>query len=401
MRLNNEYFILFLAILLNFALLIFSTSKLSIGYNEALIFFGESSFLKEAGFLHEIVKNSYNILADFVGKDFAIRMPFLLAHLINIFLIYKVSKNILKKRYQRLIAACIYMYLPGVLASAIIINQAVFIILISLIILLLTQNKHYKSLFILLLASIFVSQAFICLYLALFFYGLYKKSAVYSVFGAVFCLAWIIIFDFDISGKPKGYLIDTMAVFGAAFSPFIFIYFIYSFYRIWLKESKDFLWFIATCSFIFALLFSLRARPALEMFLPFCVIFVPHMTRLFFASYSVRLPAFRLKYKLLGALLAFSLAIIASASIFSDFLYAFLNEPKRHFAYPYAVAKELASELKKRGINEIQGDYSTMKRLEFYDVKYGGFLFLSQNPCGERIEIKKFNKAIATFYICK
>ena len=77
----------------------------------------------------------------------------------------------------------------------------------------------------LLVASIFVSQAFLALYVALFFYGLYSKNRAISVLGGIFAIVWLFIFDFDFSGKPKGYLIDTMAVFGAAFSPFVFIYF--------------------------------------------------------------------------------------------------------------------------------------------------------------------------------
>lgn len=399
--LNNEYLVLFLAALLNFFLLSYSASTLSVSYDEALIVFGQSSFLREFGFLHELVKLFKMAFGAVLGDDLAVRAPFLLTHFINTFLIYKISKHILPSRTQRLIAACLYMYLPGVLASAIIINSAVFIILISLISIELVYSKKPVWLFILLVLSIFISQAFMALYLALFFYGLYVKERKYTIFGAIFAFLWIFIFDFDLSGKPKSFVTDTMAVFGAAFSPLIFIYFVYAFYRIWVKESKDFLWFIAAGAFCFCLAFSIRAKPPLELFLPFCVIFVPHMVRLFFNAYLVRLPIFRLKYKLLAVLLLSSLALNSVASIFSDFLYAYLNEPKKHFAYPYAVAKELANELKNRGISQINGDYKMLKRLEFYGIYYGGELFLSQSPCGEKIEIRKMDKTLAVFYICK
>lgn len=402
MRVNNEYFILFLVSLLNLALLIYSASSLSISFNEAEIFYSNSSFLKEFGFLHEIVKGSDIAFSGILDKDLAIRMPFLLTHFINIFLVYKISKKILANSTQRLIAACVYMYLPGVMASAIIINSAVFIILVALIAIYFVQNSHFKSLLALFVASIFISQAFMALYLALFFYGIYSKNKLLATFGAIFSLAWLFIFDFDFSGKPKGYIIDTMAVFGAAFSPLIFIYFIYTFYRMWIKETKDFSWFVAVSAFCFCLLLSTRAKPSLELFLPFCVIFVPHMIRLFFASYFVRLPKFRFKYKFLAFLMSFTLILNALVSIFPDFLYAFLANPKSHFAYNYSVVKELAAELKKREINEILSDFKLARRLEFYEIKSGGKLFLSEEKCSnESIKIKKFNVKIAEFFICE
>lgn len=402
MRINNEYFILFLITLLNLALLIYSISSLSISFNEAEIFYSNSSFLKEFGFLHEIVNGSNIAFGDILGKDLAVRLPFLLAHFINIFLIYKISKKILPDRYQRLIAACVYMYLPGVMASAIIINSAVFIILIALIALYLVQNSHFKSLLALLAASIFVSNAFLALYLALFFFALYDKKRNLAIFAAIFSIIWLFVFDFDFSGKPKGYIIDAMAIFGATFSPLIFIYFIYAVYRMWIKEHKDFLWFISISAFCACLLFSVRTKPPFELFLPFCVIFIPHMIRLFFASYFVRLPKFRFKYKLLAFLMLFTLSLNALVSIFPEFLYAFLSNPKSHFAYKYSVAKELASELKKLGINEISSDFKLARRLEFYEIKGGAKLFLSEQKCSNKsVEIKKFGVKIAQFFICE
>lgn len=401
---KSEYFTLFIAWEINIILLGYLASTLSISAGEASIFYGQSSFLREFGFLHEIINGSYLAFSGVLGGDLALRLPFLLAHSANVFLIYKISKQILPTRSLRLICACVFMYLPGVMASAVSVNSAVFIIFVALFAVFLVQNSHFKSLFVLLVASIFVSQAFLALYIALFFYGLYSKNRAISAFGGIFALAWLFIFDFDFSGKPKGYLIDTMAVFGAAFSPFVFIYFIYAFYRIWIKESKDFLWFIATVAFCVCLLFSIRAKPPLELFLPFCVIFVPHMVRLFFSAYSVRLPKHRLKYKLLGALLISSLALNSAASIFSDFLYAFLSKPSVHFAYKNAVAKELATELKKHKITSINSSPELRQRLEFYGISAkNSQATLSKAPCknGKKIDIKKQNIVISRYYICK
>ena len=401
---KSEYFTLFIAWAINIILLGYLCATLSISAGEARIFYGQSSFLKEFGFLHELINGSFIAFSGVFGSDLALRLPFLLAHSANVFFIYKISKQILPTRSLRLICACVFMYLPGVMASAVSVNSAVFIVLVALIAVFLVQNSHFKSLFVLLVASIFVSQAFLALYVALFFYGLYSKNRAISVLGGIFAIVWLFIFDFDFSGKPKGYLIDTMAVFGAVFSPFVFIYFIYSIYHIWVKESKDFLWFISTGAFCICLVFSVRSKPPLELFLPFCVIFVPHMVRLFFSAYSVRLPRHRLKYKLLGVLLISSLALNSTASIFSDFLYAFLKKPSAHFAFKNAVAKELAAELKSRGIKAIKSPADMRERLLFYGIdSKNSHESLSKSPCknGSKIDIKKQNISIASYYICK
>ena len=128
------------------------------------------------------------------------------------------------------------------------------------------------------------------------------------------------------------------------------------------------------------------------------------MVRLFFSAYSVRLPQHRLKYKLLGVLLISSLALNSTASIFSDFLYAFLKKPSAHFAFKNAVAKELAAELKSRGIKAIKSPADMRERLLFYGIdSKNSHESLSKSPCknGSKIDIKKQNISIASYYICK
>jgi hypothetical protein len=45
------------------------------------------------------------------------------------------------------------------------------------------------------------------------------------------------MYSFDTGGKPKGYFLDALGVYAAIFSPLLFLYFIYSMYRILIKEE--------------------------------------------------------------------------------------------------------------------------------------------------------------------
>lgn len=61
-------------------------------------------------------------------------------------------------------------------------------------------------------------------------------------------------------------------------------------------------------------------------------------------------------------------------------LYAFIENPKTHFAYKMHVAKELSNILKERGIFCITTDEKMQKRLNFYGVtKCKNILLVEKN----------------------
>lgn len=394
-----------LLLALNIAILIYACANINISYDEAKVFFSHSSFLRKHGFLHELTGLSVSTFGEILGIDFALRIPFLCAHLINLYLFYLLSLKILINQNDSILSVAIFMFLPGVLASAVLVNNAVFIIMLSLGALLCVSNKHFKTLIFLLTLSIFISNAFITLYLALFFYALYSKNRAYSVLSGVFLLIWFIVFDFEISGKPRGYLLDTMAIYAAVFSPLIFIYFIYALYRIWVKEQKDFLWFISCLGFCLSLIISVRTKATLEAFLPFCVLFVPHMLKLFLNSLRVRLPQFRTKYKILGAILLFGLILQNFASIFNAPLYLLNQKAKNHFMYNYEIAKDLATKLKQNGVYSVYtSDEKLRLRLKFYGIESSFKARISTQQCSQnaqKISFEKLGKQIALFYLCK
>ena len=196
-----------------------------------------------------------------------------------------------------------------------------------------------------------------------------------------------------------------VGVFAGAFSPLVFLFFIYTIYRIWIKEEKSLLWFIATSALCLTMLFSLRQRVALEMTLPYCAIATPLIIRVLFNSYRVRLPKFRTFHKIAVGVTLASLMFSYFAVVFSDVMYkvVFANKPQRHFIYKFDVAKELASELKDRGVKSVSCDNKKLcLRLKFYDLPSGEDAYIyernSENST-QSIDIYKQGVLIAKFYV--
>lgn len=395
-RLKGESFLLTIFLSFSLILLFFSLSNLSISYNEAEILYLKDGLLTK--FMHQI-------LEIFGYNDLALRVPFLVIYAINVILLYKVSKPILKRKFDRLFCAVLFMFLPGVLVSAIAVNEAGIAILITLLVLFLSQNSAKILLILTLALSLKLGDSFIVLYCAMFFYGIYRKNKFYILIGFVCICAFMWIYGLQTNGKPKGYLLDTIGVFAAVFSPAIFIFFIYTMYRILIKERKNLLWFIGICSFGFAFLFSLRQRLFLEDFLPYCVVCMPLLVRVFFESYRIRLPKFRIKHKIYTILAIFILFSNSFFIIFNNFLYFFIDEPKKHFAYDYLGAREIANFLKKNQIYSINTDPKTALKLKFYGINHSLenelYEIKNRNACnlGLKFKIVKFKKTIASYCI--
>lgn len=393
MILKINIYWLFGALILNLSLLIFSLSGLSISYYEAQIYYSNSNL----GVILRYISSIFN------SNETMLRAMFLTLHIANSLLIYAISLKILKRQSDCVIAAILYMFLPGVLVSALIINQESIAIFLTLIIILLEQHSKRILMSLTLAITLLFSEPFIALYLAIMLFGVFNRDQKMTILGIIFCIAWYYLNGFDASGKPRGYFLDSMAVFAAVFSPLLFIYFIYTLYRIAIKENKSFLWFISTTAIGVCMLISMRQRVELEIFLPFCVIFVPVMVRTFFASYRSRLPQFRTTHKIATIVVLATLAINSLTIIFHQYLYLFLDKPSNHFAYKYDIVKELANELKKMGITSVSTNSTLSLRLKFYGIQSGGEYKLSQKyqkSC-KNIKISKFNKTIATFYLCK
>ena len=388
-------FSVFLICWIDFVFLLYAANSLSISYNEAEIFFQKHSLL---GYI-------LKLSAHFFGQnDLAVRGVMIFFHIASVVLMYKVSKFYIKLEFDRIVAVLLFVLLPGTLASALIINNAGICITLALLCIYLfhIKKKILFSLFFCL--AFFIDGDFLIFYAGFFIFALYKRKPPLAWLSAILFLLTLYFFGFETNGRPSGHFIDTFGIFAAVFSPFVFIFFVYTIYRIWVKEKKDLLWFIAICSFCFCMIVSVRQRLELEQFLPFCVIATPLMVRVFFNSYRVRLPKFRRGHKICTSLVMLFLVFNWSAIIFNQVFYLFLNDPTKHLTYKFDVAKELADKLKEAGVQDIATDDTRLAlRLKFYGIKTKSYSknLLASADLDEKskFSIEKMGKVVANFNI--
>jgi len=388
-------FSVFLICLIDFVFLLYAANSLSISYNEAEIFFQKHSLL---GYI-------LKLSAHFFGQnDLAVRGVMIFFHIASVVLMYKVSKFYIKLEFDRIIAVLLFVLLPGTLASALIINNAGICITLALLCIYLfhIKKKILFSLFFCL--AFFIDGDFLIFYAGFFIFALYKRKPPLAWLSAILFLLTLYFFGFETNGRPSGHFIDTFGIFAAVFSPFVFIFFVYTIYRIWVKEKKDLLWFIAICSFCFCMIVSVRQRLELEQFLPFCVIATPLMVRVFFNSYRVRLPKFRKGHKICTSLVMLFLIFNWSAIIFNQIFYLFLSDPTKHLTYKFDVAKELADKLKEAGVQDITTEDTRLAlRLKFYGIKTKSYSknLLASADLDEKskFSIEKMGKVVANFNI--
>lgn len=362
------YLILSAALFISFILLLGLTNDLSISYKEAEIFFKEKSFV-------HYFTNFFTFI--FGQNDYALRVPFIVIYFSSIYLIYRISENYFSKPTDRIYAVLLFMFLPGFFTSAILVNSAVIVIFLTLLYLYIYKNTNVNN-YLILFIYLFIDNAFAILFLSLVIHSFLNKDYKFSIYNLILFSASLIMFGFESSGKPHSYFLDTFAIFASIFSPLVFIYFLYTIYRIGIKKEKSIYWLIPTTALLFSLLLSFRQKILIEDFAPFLVIATPMMTKLFLNSYRVRLRRFRLRHNILLtislAFLIFSLSII----LLNKKLYFFLDNPKKNFAYKYHFAKEIASTLKNKGINNVKfTDKRLGERVSFYGIDYGTKYYVS------------------------
>ncbi|MFA6197099.1 MAG: hypothetical protein WC656_10705 [Sulfurimonas sp.] len=352
-------FLLFFIIGLDAFILILQTSTISISYHEASLLYGDFSFL-------QLITQAS--LYYFGQNDLALRLPMILLHMLSVLLIYTISKKYLKDDRNRIWLVLLFILLPGVLSSAILVDSAGLIIFGLLLFVYIYENYSKKHAYILLSLLSVIDGGFVYLFLSLIFFALYNKDKIFFIFNTVAFLLSMFLYGIRTDGLPEGYLLDAIGLYSAVFTPIIFIYIFYILYRRYLTKEIDLLWFISAIVFGFSLLLSFRQSIHIEHFAPYVILALPLAAQTFYSSYRVRLKMFRGKYKTIFAVSLIFLLINSFVVFFNKELYLFIENPKKHFAYKMHVAKELASELKKRDVSCVHMDNDMTKRLKFYGV---------------------------------
>jgi len=391
----NRYNSTFIGLLLfHFSVLLFLIGDISISYKEALIFFENDKLL-----LSFITNTSCSI---FGQNDYSLRIPFVLFYIGSSILIYLLTDNYFKLKRDQLISLAIFMVLPGVNSAALLVNESIIVIFFTLLYLYLYKVKNRNS-YWLLIVFLFLDNSFAILFLALFFYSLKKKENILLVLSLVLFGISMSMYGFDMGGRPRGYFLDTFGIYATIFSPVLFIYFFYSLYRIGLKYEKDIFWYISITALSLSLIFSLRQKIQIEDFAPFVVISIPIMVKLFTHSLRIRLKEFRKIHYFIARFALVILVLNFLGFVFNKYFYLFIENPKKHFAYDYHLAKELSSELKNIDVDSIlTSDKSLALRLRFYKIKAGDKFYITYHKSQHYnylIDIKYHNKSIDKFYI--
>jgi len=391
----DKYNITFIGLLFSHTiLLLVLIDTYSISSKEATLFFSEKFTV-----LSLITHFSTSV---FGQNDYALRVPFVLFYVGSTILLYLLTADYFRLQRDRLISILIFMLLPGVNSAALLVNESIIVIFGTLLYLYLYKIKEKES-YILLLLFLFVDNSFAILFLALFFYSLRKKdNTLLAVSITLFGLS-MTIYGFDLHGSPKGYLLDTFAIYATIFSPALFLYFFYALYRIGIKWEKDLYWYISMTALGVSLLFSLRQKIAIDDFAPFVVIAIPLMVRLFIHSLRVRLKQFRAMQYLI---LRFTLSLlIVSFLVFicNKSFYLYIKNPSTHVAHQHYIVKELALQLRELNISAVASPNKKLtNRLKFYGISYDKNVVLSENKLGlkeQELDIKFRYAIIKKFYV--
>lgn len=351
--------ILFIILGLDAFILLFQTTQISISPSEASLLYGNASFLQQ------LVKLS---LTTFGQNDFGLRAIMIFFHLLSAWLLYEISAKYLTQKRNRLWLVAIFVLLPGVISSAVVVSHAGFIIFGLFFYIYLSQKLNGYYINILLLMYALLDGGFVYLFLGLALYYLFQKNKILFFYNIFLMGVSIYIYGLNISGIPSGHFLDTIGVYSAIFSPIVFIYIFYALYRGYLNDESDKIWYISSTVLLFSLLLSFRQRVEIELFAPYLILALPLAAKTFEHSYRVRLKNFRKRYRIIFVLAFIFLIFNTLLVLFNKELYLLIQNPKKHFAYNMHIAKELANSLKSMNIFCVNTNEDMQRRLKFYSI---------------------------------
>lgn len=393
----RQYSLLITLLIADFFYLLYFNSTLSLSAKEAAI----------ALYGNDILNKIVNFGVDIFGSENGARIPFILMHILSAILLYIISKDIVRREEDRLISIGIFLLLPGVNSAALLVNMAGVVML--LILLFIAIFYRYGVIAIALLPFyLWIDNSFAVLFLALMFYAMKRKDDFLLSSSLILFGISMFIYGFNIDGKPKGYFVDNLGVYLTIFSPLLFIYFFYTFYRALIKKKEDhqsILWYIGFTSMVFSFILSFRQRIDVEDFAPFVMIGIPVMVRIFYHSYRVRLKIFRVKQRVAAVMMLSVLLLVFSLFSCNRLLYKTVENPKDHFLYKYHVSKDLSKELKNKNIDFVDMDNKSMLlRLNYYGIETGKRYKISQSKSDKDVEVIKivyFDTEVAQFFVSK
>jgi len=292
-------------------------------------------FYTDNGIVSILMHYGYKIFGGLIG----IRIFFIIIGIFSIYLYYSMTGIYLDNHKDRQSATVIYLMLPAMITAFVVANISILVIPLVLIFLL-AYDKNIIWLEILVMALLFIiHDASVIFFITIFIYGLVNKNKILFISSGFFLVTSIIITrGVEIGGRPSGHFVDIFGLYSAIFTPFIFIYFFYTLYRILLIEEKNILWYISFGALLLSLILSIRQKISITDFAPYVVISVVLMLDSFNKKVRVRLPEYQKYYKIgfkitIGTLLIISSIVMFHHENFASRLYN-----------PYKIAQELKSQ---------------------------------------------------------
>ena len=339
--------------------IVYLATTIPIGPHEANIYYSDTNVLY---FLTHLFEESFN-------SSLAFRFPFVLLGFLNIALFLVMSRLYFHKIEDSYLSTMVYLLLPGIITSTILVNISVLVMSLVLLFIIFYEKKIVIGQALMMLLLLLFHDASIIFFIALAIFFAFKRERKLFFISIAFSAIALLYFNgLDISGKPKGEFLQLFGLYMALFSPLVFLYFFYALYRIWLREKKDILWYISVISFIFSILLSLRQQVDMTDFAPYVIVSVVLMVVTYHRTLYVRLPIFQKSYRLGFNVLFGSLVMSALIIIFHPFFFYFIEDKTKHFAYAFYEPYWQVLELK-----EIEKNCYTVKNQKVqYQLKYYG-----------------------------
>ncbi len=307
-----------------------------------------------------------NLILKFNHTIILPRFIFFIISIVNVWFLYIYSKYIFTKRSDSYLTILVYLLIPGVFVSNIVINWATIPIFLSLLFVISTIKGSRVGQVISLVLLFFTHTAFFVFYIAIFLYS-YKRRIVWLMILSLILFILSTYFQiYDLSGVPKGHLLQLLGIYAVTLSPFFFLALIYSLYRLSIDKQRDILWYISTTSFIISLLLSIRQKILVIDFTPYIVIATPLSIKVFKNSLAIRLREFRGKYHLLCKIVILVLLLETSIIALNYPIYRYFGK-KIYFidSTIYDVAK-IAKKSGKKCINNIKNYNKNLYK--FYNI---------------------------------
>ena len=316
--------------------------------------------------LYKLMTWGENLISGVLG----LRIFFVFFGFLSILFFYEFNRRYFSKREDAYLSTFIFMLLPGIVTGSTLVNVAIIVLPLVLLFVLLYEKNHFILLPFIMLALFFVHEASIIFFVSVLFYAVIHKDKKLSIFSGAFLIAFIYLAKgIEVGGRPSGHFAEIFGLYAAVFSPFVFLYFFYTMYRILLRGNKTLLWYISFTALAFSLILSIRQRIRITDFVPYVMIAIPLMLDVYNRSVRVRLPEFQKRYKLGFKVVISSLFL----SVFIIFIYQVMffvvKDHKKYFSNSVYEPYFLAKELKSKGI--YCKDTSNVKeryQLQYYNI---------------------------------